>query len=442
MIKKIALLTEVWILTFIFAAGGGYAQSGWVQTEINPGGGYSLCATGSAIFAGTQQGVYSTTDNGMPWISKGPVDHSASDIIESHQYILVYTDHGVYRSSDNGDTWLPTNGSPSVYGTGGVIGPHLFAKNSSYVFVIAWASGIFRSSDDGQNWEQIYVGQDGYGYQDYAAAATCITSAGENIIFGRDSDYPYEIYSTSDNGDTWTGSKISRSDGRFDQLLCLYNDNGKLYASGFMGVYLSRDMGNSWSTQYTDTVGAHGELLGLGIFRDIISYDQKLIAAVDFRSIQISSDNGKSWTSFNDGLISDWTFGALAIKQPYIWGIRQYFGNVYRRSLTEVVTKVEHIADLPDKFSLSQNYPNPFNPSTKISYSIPQESFVTLKVYDIIGKEIVSIVNEEKPAGNYEVEFSVKGFTSGNSSDLSSGVYFYRIQASSFTATKKFILMK
>ncbi len=434
MIKKIVLLTEVWILTFIFSAGGGYAQSGWVQTEINPGGGYSLCATGSAIFAGTQLGVYSTTDNGMPWISKGPADHSASDIIESHQYILAYTDNGVYRSPDNGDTWLPTNGSPSVYGTGGVIGPHLFAKNSSYVFVIAWASGIFRSSDDGQNWEQIYVGQDGYGYQDYAAAATCITSAGENIIFGRDSDYPYEIYSTSDNGDTWTGSNISRSDGRFDQLLCLYNDNGKLYAGGFMGVYLSTDMGKSWSSQYTDTVGAHGELLGLGIFRDIISYDQKLIAAVDFKSIQISSDNGKSWTSFNDGLISDWTFGALAIKQPNIWAIRQYFGNVYRRSLTEVVTKVEHIADLPDKFSLSQNYPNPFNPLTTIVYEIPEQTTVILKVFDMLGRENRTLVNSIKAAGYHEIEF--------DASDLPSGLYVYKIQAGKFNQAKKMMLVK
>ncbi len=86
------------------------------------------------------------------------------------------------------------------------------------------------------------------------------------------------------------------------------------------------------------------------------------------------------------------------------------------------------------EFSLSDNYPNPFNPTTKIKYTVPEMCSVTLKVYDILGKEIVTLVNEEKPAGSYEVEF--------NGSHLASGVYFYHIQAGSFSNTRKFILMK
>jgi len=83
---------------------------------------------------------------------------------------------------------------------------------------------------------------------------------------------------------------------------------------------------------------------------------------------------------------------------------------------------------------LYQNYPNPFNPSTKIKYSIPHSSFVTLKIYDILGKEVATLVNEEKSVGNYEINFNAK--------NLSSGVYFYRMQAGSFTDTKKFILLR
>ena len=90
--------------------------------------------------------------------------------------------------------------------------------------------------------------------------------------------------------------------------------------------------------------------------------------------------------------------------------------------------------ELPKSFSLSQNYPNPFNPVTKINYSIPHVSFVTLKVYDLLGREIKALVNEEKSPGNYEVEF--------NGSILSSGVYFYRMEAGEFIATKKFVLLK
>ena len=85
-------------------------------------------------------------------------------------------------------------------------------------------------------------------------------------------------------------------------------------------------------------------------------------------------------------------------------------------------------------YNLLQNYPNPFNPTTIIKYSIPNESFVVLKVYDILGKEISNLVNERKTAGNYSVYL--------NANNLPSGIYFYRMQAGSFVSTKKFVLLK
>jgi hypothetical protein len=88
----------------------------------------------------------------------------------------------------------------------------------------------------------------------------------------------------------------------------------------------------------------------------------------------------------------------------------------------------------PVEYNLAQNYPNPFNPTTTIRYSIPKQSLVSLKVYDILGREIVTLINEEKPAGKYEVKFNAAG--------LSSGIYFYTINAGSFVETKKMILMK
>ena len=99
------------------------------------------------------------------------------------------------------------------------------------------------------------------------------------------------------------------------------------------------------------------------------------------------------------------------------------------------------------KFDLAQNYPNPFNPSTKIMYTIPtppsssslvkgknEVGFVTLKVYDILGNEVATLVNEYKPVGTYEVEFF--------SSTLASGVYYYQLKAGDFIATKKMLLLK
>jgi len=89
---------------------------------------------------------------------------------------------------------------------------------------------------------------------------------------------------------------------------------------------------------------------------------------------------------------------------------------------------------IPDEYALSQNYPNPFNPSTTIKFSIPNAGFVTLVVYDVLGSEVATLVNEEKIAGYFEMEF--------NASFLASGIYFYRIQAGDFVESKKMVLMK
>jgi len=88
----------------------------------------------------------------------------------------------------------------------------------------------------------------------------------------------------------------------------------------------------------------------------------------------------------------------------------------------------------PNEFELYQNFPNPFNPSTIINYQIPELSFVTLKIYDVLGKEIETILNEEKPKGTYELIW--------NAANLPSAVYFYKLQAGSFVETKKMVLMK
>lgn len=96
---------------------------------------------------------------------------------------------------------------------------------------------------------------------------------------------------------------------------------------------------------------------------------------------------------------------------------------------------VEDRQDLPIySFALSQNYPNPFNPSTKIQYQIPELSFVTIKVFDVLGNEIVSLVNARKPIGSYEIEFSAV--------TLPSGIYFYQIQAGRYVDTKKMVLLR
>ncbi|MCH7774465.1 MAG: T9SS type A sorting domain-containing protein [Bacteroidetes bacterium] len=88
----------------------------------------------------------------------------------------------------------------------------------------------------------------------------------------------------------------------------------------------------------------------------------------------------------------------------------------------------------PTDFTLEQNYPNPFNPSTKIIYTIPELIYVTLKVFDVLGQEIITLINEEKSAGRYEIEFDATA--------LPSGIYFYKLQSENFVETKKMELTK
>ena len=99
-----------------------------------------------------------------------------------------------------------------------------------------------------------------------------------------------------------------------------------------------------------------------------------------------------------------------------------------------ITTDVNDEVAIPTSYSLSQNYPNPFNPSTVIKYQVPQNSFVNINVYDVLGSQVKTLVREEKAAGSYELKF--------DASNMPSGVYFYSIQTGAFTQTKKMILMK
>jgi hypothetical protein len=124
---------------------------------------------------------------------------------------------------------------------------------------------------------------------------------------------------------------------------------------------------------------------------------------------------------------------AICGSSPTIWG------NQATAYVPDIITSVKDDSDQPEEFYLSQNYPNPFNPSTNIGFRISDFGFVSLKVYDVLGNEVATLVNEEKPAGAYEVEFNIY---SGEGRNLSSGVYFYQLKANSFVETKKMILLR
>ena len=165
--------------------------------------------------------------------------------------------------------------------------------------------------------------------------------------------------------------------------------------------------------------------------------------------------NGATGANYSGVIVYDittnsWAIDTLQISSKRHWmATAEYEGGLYVvggiDSIANAVDIVEEIVpqgtagidlstQIPDGYYLMQNYPNPFNPNTKIKYQIPEFSFVSIKVFNVLGNEIATLVNEGKPAGIYEVNF--------DATTLPSGIYFYKIQAGSFTETKKMMLLK
>jgi len=168
---------------------------------------------------------------------------------------------------------------------------------------------------------------------------------------------------------------------------------------------------------------------------EFINGNPALIWATDYNYLYFSKDTGKTWTKqvvVGTGLTArDIEF----VNETEGWVLCDKY-IYYTDNLGGFITDVdkEKPDNFPKDYSLLQNYPNPFNPTTSIKYSLPEQQFVSLKIFDILGKEVATLVNENKPAGNYEMNF--------DASNLTSGVYFYQLRAGSFAATRKLILMK
>ena len=190
------------------------------------------------------------------------------------------------------------------------------------------------------------------------------------------------------------------------------------------GIYISSDNGNNWTLSLTEPWVTSILVIGSNIF--IGGYGN---------GVWRSTNKGNTWTQINDGFGSGaYNVLSLGVDNQYLFAGTSG-SSIWRRPLSQVVTDVNENVNLhPSEYSLEQNYPNPFNPSTTITFSIPTSEFTTLKVFDVLGNEVTTLVNEEKPAGSYEAEFSAVGF--------SSGLYFYKMQAGSFVEIKKMILIK
>jgi hypothetical protein len=231
------------------------------------------------------------------------------------------------------------------------------------------------------------------------------------------------VFLSTDSAKSWTAVNSGLTN---KTVYALAVKGGNLFAGTWGGgVFRSTNNGTSWTAVNTGLTN-----LNVAAFAVI---GTNLFAGTYGGGVVLSTDNGTSWTDVNTGLTALYVY-SLAVSDTVLLAGTEGRG-VWRRPLSEIVTSVNVApGKMPAAFGLDQNYPNPFNPTTQIEYQLPVAAHVTLKVYDVLGREVATLVNEIQDAGVYLATF--------DGTRLASGVYFYRLTASGKDQVRKMLLTK
>lgn len=314
---------------------------------------------------------------------------------------------------------------------------------------------IIRTTDGGLTWNRQSSGTTGRLFGVYFTDANNGTAVGEHVILR-----------TTDGGSTWVNQPYPPAY-RFDYLLGVFFTNAATgtVVGAYGRILRTTDGGTTWTDQSSGTVNDLG-----GVY--FINADTG--AVVGGGSILHTTDGGATWTSQSTGTTDGFSAvyfanadtgtiagsrifrttdgGSTWVSQPIetnnnLNGISFTDANTgtavgdngtILRTTTGGITGIKNYAksnvNSPKTFLLEQNYPNPFNPSTVIDYSVPRNGFVTLRIYNILGQGVATLLSGMRIPGQYQATFDASRFASG--------VYFYRLQAGSYTMTKKMLLMK
>jgi len=367
------------------------------------------------IFVGTQDGdAFRSTNNGESWIemkidTSKPLVFSLS--FDSLGNSFAGTRIGIFRSSDNGETWTFSTDSSVNIPTRAFL---ICQQNNIFA---ATTRGIFRSTNAGDSWTQVNNG----------ITDTSIWSLTKNrygVIFAGANNG--KIFRSIDFGDTWKQTKFSIPGGTVFSLAA--NSYGYLFAgmvdpTGYRGCYISSDNGDNWEKT---------NLPNYNVMSLNINSNDHIFAGTNYYVYQ-STDNGQTWQSINKGL-TDWSIRTMIIdKNGYLYA-GTYGGGICRSTQSTVTSVMENRQYPRLGFTLEQNYPNPFNPSTAIRYQLPVYSFVTLKIYNLLGQEVATLVDEFQNVGYKSVEW--------HTNNIGSGVYFYKLTAGKIADVKKMILLR
>jgi hypothetical protein len=366
-------------------------------------------------------GIYRSTDEGNSWVminnglSTG--DHINS-VFSLNGNLLEAGDRGIYLSTNNGDNWTQTNISNAV-NSFTILGSNLFACGGN---------NIYKSSDNGSSWNTV----------NSSSAATVIYSTGNDLFINKNSysdSLACGICKSTDSGITWNPSNSGLpfttsvvpfppyKQKIYPTIYSITNVGNTLFIATGTEVYKSTDGGTTWVPKNNGLPFSVSSLITTG----------NILIAGTLTGIYFSSDIGENWNDFTADLPTLISINAITVDNQFITvGTAE---NVWHRSISNITGVYEKANNiLPAEYNLSQNYPNPFNPTTTINFQIPLSSKVTLKIYDVLGREVKSLVNEFKIAGKYSVTF--------NATNLASGVYFYNLRAGNYVESKKMILLK
>jgi len=318
----------------------------------------------------------------------------------------------MYQTTDNGASWSKIGFTGIEIYSFAKIGDNLFAATSV---------GADISTDNGTTWTNVAI--------DTKEKVKSLAVNGSKFFAGIQGgewiDYShstYGVYLSTDNGVTWTWPANTG----FNKVITTLSAFGNnLFAGTGSGIYRSTDDGGSWTA-------ANNGLTNTNITSAVVS-GSNLFVGTNGGGIYLTTDNGASWGTVNTGLTNLYVYSVAIIGGDLYAGTMM--SGLWKRSLSDMVTDVEeNQINQPSNFALSQNFPNPFNPTTTIRYDVPKTGFVKISVYDILGKEIKTLVSEEKNPVSYDVSFKANG--------LASGIYYYTILTGDFTQSRKMILMK
>ncbi len=379
------------------------------------------------IFAGTPFGMFCSTNSGLSWSEKSlGLDYLTIESLGSNHHNYVYA--GIsggdppydlhsecVMSNDTANTWQNIDIGYSDYNFMSISdadSTNIFATIwGVYNFLYGGNHYVIQTTDGGYSWETKKTFID-----NSSSIANPILTYDSLILVGRAD--PPNLFRSTDLGTTWQELYIDSSSFPPAVLSFCYNDQGIFFAGTTNKIFRSTDFGLTWhilpqSPDWIFTMCCEGE--------------SKILAVKN--GVTYSSDLGSTWNPDTIGI------GTTAIRSILQYAPGKYLLGTYEGVYSSgLLNENEEKIIKPSVFSLSQNYPNPFNPVTIIKYEIASGNFISIKVYDILGKEIQTLINEYKPAGSYKVNFV------GN--NLPSGLYFYRINAGNYSAVKKMILLR